>query len=85
MDPGWDRDVVLFVRRAGGERSPTRCRSRTPPTTRIAFLSPDEALDSGGGFATVAAQARAASSPPVTPDAFDPAAIGARPPARRSR
>jgi hypothetical protein len=83
MDPGWDRDAVLAVGKPAGwiaDRLPLEKKA----DRATAFLSPDEKLGSAGSFETVAAQAPgAAQVPPVTPDAFNPAAIGAKPPAKK--
>ena len=80
MDPGWDRDVVLFFGEpAGAIADALPLADATDDAT--AFLSPDEALDSGGGFANVAAQA-GGELPPVTADAFEPSALGEPVPAK---
>lgn len=78
MDPGWDRDVVLFFGNPAGEVADALPFADAVDDA-LAFLSPDEALESGGGFENVAAQA-GGELPPVTKDAFEPAAIGAAPP-----
>jgi len=78
MDPGWDRDVVLAVGNPAGAIADALPFADAADDA-LAFLSPDEALESGGGFENVAAQA-GGQLPPVTKDAFEPAAIGAAPP-----
>lgn len=78
MDPGWDRDVVLFFGNPAGDVADALPFADAVDGA-LAFLSPDEALESGGGFENVAAQA-GGELPPVTKDAFEPAAIGAAPP-----
>jgi hypothetical protein len=80
MDPGWDRDVVLFFGEPAGAVADALPFADAADDA-LAFLSPDEALESGGGFEQVAAQAGGAL-PPVTADAFEPSAIGAAPPAK---
>jgi hypothetical protein len=75
MDPGWDRDVVLAVGQPAGWIA-DRLPFADAADDATAFLSPDEALESGGGFQNVAAQA-GGEIPPVTEEAFDPVAIGA--------
>lgn len=80
MDPGWDRDVVLFFGEPAGAVADALPFADAADGA-LAFLSPDEALDSGGGFENVAAQA-GGELPPVTADAFEPAAIGAPAPAK---
>ena len=78
MDPGWDRDVVLFFGEPAGAIADALPFGDAVDDA-LAFLSPDEALDSGGGFQNIAAQA-GGELPPVTKDAFDPATIGAAAP-----
>ncbi|MDA0183387.1 GDSL-type esterase/lipase family protein [Solirubrobacter phytolaccae] len=78
MDPGWDRDVVLFFGNPAGEIADALPFADAADDA-LAFLSPDEKLESGGGFENVAAQA-GGELPPVTKDAFEPATIGAAPP-----
>src|SRR3954469_2566416 len=82
MDPGFTRDVVLAV------GHPAADVARALPFAdaaddATAFLSPDDQLSAGGGFATVAA-GTGAQIPPVTSDAFDPQALGEKPPARKA-
>jgi hypothetical protein len=78
MEPGWDRDVVLFFGNPAGDIADALPFADAADDA-LAFLSPDEKLESGGGFENVAAQA-GGELPPVTKDAFEPAAIGAAPP-----
>jgi hypothetical protein len=82
LDPGPIRTAVLAVGRPAawiGERLPLADAAHT----LTAWLSPDEELAGGkGGFSAVASQARGVA--PVTPDAFDPADLGAKPPPRRA-
>src|SRR3954469_5085233 len=81
MDPGFTRDVVLAVGNpAGNLADALGLAKRVDRAT--AFLSPDEDLDGAGSFTNAAAPATG-QVPPVTPEAFDPAAIGAKPPARK--
>ena len=88
MDPGVERDVVLAVAGPAGwaaDRLPLHDAARS----LTSGLSPDDDLDAGAGFASLKTPAArdeggadASGAPPaVTPDAFAPAAIGARPPA----
>ena len=82
MNPGVRRDVVLAVGRPAGwlaDRLPFADLSHAA----TAWLSPDESLGSGGGFAASATTPEAGRVPAVTPDFFDPAQIGAKPPAKR--
>lgn len=78
MDPGWDRDVVLLFGEPAGAVADALPFADAVDDA-LAFLSPDEALDSGGGFENVAAQA-GGELPPVTADAFEPSSIGAAAP-----
>ncbi len=82
LDPGIGRDIVTAV----GE--PTEWIADRLPLDEAqseltSGLSPDEEL-AGGGFETAAATGAARGRvPPVTPDAFDPVAIGAQPPPKQ--
>src|SRR4051812_33196738 len=81
LDPGAVRDLVLVVGRPAGAIADALPFADAADDA-TAFLSPDDELGEGGGFATVA-QGTGAGVPPVTAEAFDPADIGARPPARK--
>ena len=81
IDPGIGRDIVNAV---GGptEWVADRLPLQNAQHELTGGLSPDTQLVAGG-FATPSSSPRAANGiPPVTPDAFDPAAIGAQPPAK---
>jgi uncharacterized protein len=81
MDPGLQRDLVRAVGEPAGwiaDQLPLAAAA----DRATAWLSPDHELDASAGF-TSAASPRAAGVPPVTPDAFDPAQIGASSQARR--
>src|SRR3954469_20878003 len=82
MDPGVARDLVLLVGRPAGRVADALPFARATDDA-TAFLSPDDDLGTAGACARVA-QGTGAQIPPVTPDAFDPAAIGVKPPARRA-
>ena len=47
--------------------------------TLVAWAHPDDGLSGPGGFDEATASAAVRGVPPVTPDAFDPRALGARP------
>jgi lysophospholipase L1-like esterase len=84
MSPGIGRDLVLAVGRPAAwvaDQLPFHSASHT----LTAWLSPDSGLGRAGSFATAPAEAGGASGavPPVTPDAFVPAQIGAPTPRRR--
>jgi hypothetical protein len=83
MNPGIRRSLVLAVGHPAGwlaDHLPFANISHAA----TAWLSPDQSLGSGGGFATSGTAPNPNRVPAVTPDAFDAAAIGAKPPARRS-
>ncbi|HEX4511399.1 MAG TPA: hypothetical protein VH328_15015, partial [Burkholderiaceae bacterium] len=83
LNPGVQRDVVLAVAKPAGWIAHRTSLHRVSSRLR-AELSPDASLGSGGGFASAATVASSAGQiPQVTPEAFDPAAIGAPAPARR--
>jgi lysophospholipase L1-like esterase len=83
IDPGIGHDIVDAV---GG---PTQWIADRFPLDEAQHeltggLSPDEALTAGGfDEATATTPGGAARVPPVTPDAFDPASIGAQPPPKQ--
>jgi hypothetical protein len=83
MDPGFTRDVVLAIGNPASDVADAVGISKHVDSA-TAFLSPDEKLGDAGSFANAAAPAPGENQiPPVTPDAFDPAAIGATPPAKK--
>jgi hypothetical protein len=82
MSPGIGRDLVLAVGRPAAwlsEQLPLRPAAHT----LTAWLSPDSNLNGRGGFISQPVSRVAEQIPPVTPDAFDPATIGAPTPPRR--
>jgi lysophospholipase L1-like esterase len=81
MNPGIGRDIVLAVGRPAAWVA-GQLPLHSGAHTLTAWLSPDQNLSGPGTFVT-AGTASSAAVPPVTPDAFDPAAIGSRAPARR--
>jgi hypothetical protein len=84
MQPGRVRDVVVAVGHPAGwiaDRLPVGDAA----DRATAFLSPDDDLAGGDGFALAAQPAAAADAvAPVTADAFDPRDLGAAPPPRRA-
>jgi lysophospholipase L1-like esterase len=77
MTPGWERTLVLAVGRPAGAVS--RATGLAGVKDRlVAWAHPDESLSGPGGFGQAASSAPA-GVPPVTPDAFDPRALGAKP------
>jgi lysophospholipase L1-like esterase len=82
MEPGVQRDIVLFFGGPGGWVA-DRFGVDDDVKRLTASLSPDETLSSAGGFddttAPGVAQPANGGIAPVTPDAFDPAALGEKP------
>ena len=83
MTPGIGRSLVLAVGQPAGWIA-DRLPLASAVHTATAWLSPEQKLDSAGGFDTqLGATGAAGQVPPVTPDAFDAATIGAPAPVRR--
>ena len=78
MDPGIQRSAVLAVGKPAGWLGD---RIALPQVSHdaTAWLSPDRNLGDEAGFANTPVSARSGQLPPVTPDAFDPATLGAKP------
>jgi hypothetical protein len=77
MDPGIQRTMVLAVGHPAGWVGDRLGIARISHDA-TSWLSPDDDLSDQAGFAS-APQARAGTLPPVTPDAFDPVALGGKP------
>jgi lysophospholipase L1-like esterase len=82
MSPGVGRSAVLAVGR------PSSWIAGQLPLASLArkgtsWLSPERSLSGPGGFSDRSQVADGGSIPPVTPAAFAPQAIGAKPPPRR--
>ena len=75
MEPGLERTLVLAVGEPAGALGDILPLHEVADEA-TAWLSPDDELG-GGGF-TAAAQTGDVGVPPVTPDAFDPSAVGER-------
>jgi lysophospholipase L1-like esterase len=82
MKPGWERSLVLAVGRPAGAVSQATGLGAAKDRL-LAWAQPDDAVTGPGGF-TEAASNAPAGVPPVTPDAFDPRALGAKPAAPRT-
>jgi hypothetical protein len=87
MSPGIAKDVVQAVGKPAGWAS-DQLPFHSVGHSMTSWLSPESDLGSTGtGFVSSstsqAAGAAAGEVPPVTPDAFDPAALGAAPAAKR--
>lgn len=78
MKPGWERSLVLVVGRPAGAVSGALGLA-TVKNKLVGWAHPDDALSGPGGFDEASAGAAARGVPPVTPDAFDPRALGLRP------
>ena len=76
MNPGLGRDVVLFFGKPAGAVADALPFAQIADDA-TAWVAPDDGLDGSGSFATLTLQTTGV--PPVTPDAFDPAALGAKP------
>ena len=81
MDPGFQRDVVMAVGEPTGWLA-DRLPLESAAGDALAWLSPDDDLEGGGGFAEAATPAtgggRAAAGGPVSPSEFDPVELGAK-------
>lgn len=83
LKPGVQRSVVLGVGKPAGWIA-DQLPLHTVAHDLTAGLSPDAELSKTGGFDEAPAAAGAANQVPlVTPDAFDPASIGAKPAPKR--
>jgi lysophospholipase L1-like esterase len=85
LDPGIERSVLLAVGKPAGWLA-DRLPLADAVSSATAWLSPDEKLTGGAGSfdappagAGAAAVAGTAAASPITPDAFDPAALGEKP------
>lgn len=78
MKRGWERSLVLAVGRPAGAVSDALGLASIKDRL-VGWAHPDDGLSGPGGFDGVAAGTAARGVPPVTPDAFDPRALGARP------
>ena len=82
MNPGIGRDIVVGVGHATAWIA-DQLPARTAAHDATAWLSPDPNLSGLPGFSQPIATGSTALIPPVTPDNFDPASIGAPAPPRR--
>lgn len=82
MNPGLGRDIVLGIGRPAASVS-TRLALASFTRSATGFLSPDRNLGAGAGAFSARSVRATAQVPTVTPDAFDPAALGAPTPTRR--
>ena len=77
MQPGVERSVVLAVGRPAGWVA-DRLPFAEVGETLFGWISPDDDLGKEGGFTGSGGVARDGAVPPVSPDSFDPAALGAK-------
>jgi uncharacterized protein len=82
MNPGIGRNLVLAVGHPS-DWIAARLPLASVAHTATAWLNPEPGLNGPGGFNAPSAPALAGQIPQVTPTAFEPAAIGETPPARR--
>src|SRR3954449_11787984 len=83
MSPGVAKTIVTTVGKPAGWVSDQLPLSEVRGDL-TAWLSPDDDLGGGGsGFVSVSTSGGAAGVPAVTPDAFDPSAVGDPPPVAR--
>ncbi len=77
MDPGLERTLVLAVGKPAGALGDVIPLHEVADEA-TAWLSTDDDLGEGGGFTAAAqdTQAQGGGVPPVTPEAFDPTALG---------
>jgi lysophospholipase L1-like esterase len=76
MQPGWQRSIVLAVGK------PTGWVADLLPLHKIhlfGWIAADDSSGGGRGFDTPAATRSEGPVPPVSPDSFDPAELGAKP------
>src|SRR5437016_659569 len=81
--PGINRDILLALGKPAGSVADALPLHKAA-TRLTAGLSPDTKLSSTGGFNARTGAAAGSQIPPVTPDAFDPATIGAPAPPKRA-
>lgn len=77
MQPGVERSVVLAVGRPAGWVA-DRLPFAEVGDALFGWIAPDDDLGEEGGFAGSSGVARQGGVPPVSPESFDPAALGAR-------
>jgi lysophospholipase L1-like esterase len=76
MQPGWERSVVLAVGK------PTGWFADLLPLHKLdlfGWIGADDNSGAGSGFDTPAPTSERGPVPPVSPDSFDPRALGAKP------
>jgi lysophospholipase L1-like esterase len=81
--PGVNRDILLALGKPAGSVSDALPLHKVA-TQLTAGLSPDTKLSGTGGFDARTGAAAGTQIPPVTPDAFDAAALGAPAPPKRA-
>ena len=84
MSPGVFKDIVVAVGKPTGWAS-DQLPFSSARKDLTSWLSPDDDLGSSGGagFASSSTGATSSDVPPVTPEAFDPASVGAPPAAKK--
>jgi hypothetical protein len=83
MSPGIGRDIVLAIGRPAASLA-SGLPFHSAARTLTAWIAPGNGvIGNAGSFVSATSQGSASAVPPVTPDAFTPAQIGAPSPARR--
>jgi uncharacterized protein len=78
MNSGWERSLVLAVGRPAGAVADTTGLAKVKDKL-VGWAHPRDAQSGPGGFDEAPTSTAVRGVPPVTPDAFDPRALGARP------
>ena len=77
MRPGWERSLVLAAGRPAAEL--TDGLGLAGVKNIVGWVHPGQTLSGPGGFDQASVSVAAGGVPPVTPDAFDPRALGQQP------
>jgi hypothetical protein len=77
MQPGFERSVVLAVARPAGWIA-DKLPFADVGDKALEWISPDDDLEAGSGFSGSGASTHERGVPPVTPESFDAAALGAK-------
>ena len=78
MRPGWERTLVLAAGRPAAELTDGLGLAGVKDRL-VGWVHPGQTLSGHGGFDQASVSVAAGGVPPVTPDAFDPRALGQQP------